>query len=328
MARYLVTGIAGFIGSSLARALLTSGHEVRGVDNLSCSDLSNLSDILSDIDFCQMDINETDRLCDFMHGVDFVLHEAALASVPRSINDPMSSHTANATGTLSVLMAAQAAGVSRIVYAASSSAYGDQEAHPKHESMCPAPLSPYAVQKLAGENYVKSFWAVHGLEGVCLRYFNVFGPGQAADSPYSGVIARFITDMLAGEQSTIFGDGLQSRDFTYVANVVSANLLACKAPREVVAGEVFNIGTGRSQTLNALYATLARILDFRASPAYKEMRAGDVFQSQADISRARSAFGYSPTHTFEQGLEETVSWYIQKTLKVAPKHFEQMAISR
>ncbi len=230
MARYLITGIAGFIGSSLAHELVSLGHDVRGVDNLSCGDLRNLDPIRNYIDFREMDINDTDHLRAFCSHVDFVLHQAAIASVPRSINDPIGSHIANVNGTLSVLIAARDAGVSRVVYAASSSAYGDEPTQPKHELMLPGPISPYAVQKLAAEQYVKSFWHVYGLEGICLRYFNVFGPKQSADSPYSGVIARFIADMLSGTVPTIYGTGKQSRDFTPIGNVVAANLLACTAP--------------------------------------------------------------------------------------------------
>ncbi|MBW8746706.1 MAG: NAD-dependent epimerase/dehydratase family protein, partial [Acidobacteria bacterium] len=230
MARYLITGVAGFIGSSLAHELLQQGHEVIGVDNLTAGDVHNLDGIIRDLDFRVMDVNETSRLRECCRGVDFVLHQAALASVPRSVRDPLSTHVANVDGTLSVLLAARDAGVSRVVYAASSSAYGNKSSQPKHEEMLPDPLSPYAAQKLAGEYYVRSFWHVYGLEGVCLRYFNVFGPRQSSDSPYSGVIAKFASEMLKGESPLIFGDGNQSRDFTSIDNVVSANLLACTTP--------------------------------------------------------------------------------------------------
>jgi nucleoside-diphosphate-sugar epimerase len=312
MARYLITGIAGFIGSSLAHELLHLGHEVRGVDNLCCGRLSNLDPILGDLDLRQMDINDTDRLRECCRGVDYVLHQAALASVPRSIKDPVRSHIANVDGTLSVLLAARDAGVSRVVYAASSSAYGDQPTQPKHEGMLPSPLSPYAAQKLAGEQYVKSFWCVYGLEGVCLRYFNVFGPKQSAESAYSGVIARFISDMIQGTLPTIFGDGSQSRDFTFIRNVVSANLLACSAPRADVAGEVFNVGTGTSQTLNTLYSALADLLHFPYSVCYAAPRKGDIEHSEADVSRARRALGYIPLVSFEEGLRATVAWYLEQ----------------
>ena len=309
MSRCLVTGIAGFIGSSLARELLLEGHEVVGVDNLSTGSLGNLSSVLDDFEFHWMDINETDVLRDLCRGVDVVFHEAALASVPRSVADPISTHVANADGTLSVLMAARDAGVKRVVYAASSSAYGDQATQPKHERMLPRPLSPYATQKLTGEHYVQNFWKVYGLEGVCLRYFNVFGPRQSANSPYSGVIARFADDMLAGRTPTIFGDGLQSRDFTFVQNVVKANLLAAAAPATAVAGEVINIGTGQSHTLRDLYSAMAKHLRFDREPVYGPARTGDVAHSLAAIGKARRLLGYEPEVDFDEGLRITTEWY-------------------
>jgi nucleoside-diphosphate-sugar epimerase len=312
MARYLITGIAGFIGSSLAHELVRLGHDVRGVDNLSCGDLRNLDPVRHDIDFREMDINDTDRLRSFCSHVDFVLHQAAIASVPRSINDPIGSHIANVDGTLSVLIAARDAGVSRVIYAASSSAYGDERTQPKHELMLPGPLSPYAVQKLAAEQYVKSFWHIYGLEGICLRYFNIFGPKQSADSPYSGVIARFISDMLAGNVPTIYGSGSQSRDFTAIRNVVSANLLACSAPSSNACGETFNIGTGKSQTLNALYSALAGLLHFPAPAKYLPPRQGDIEHSQANITKARVGLGYVPVESFHDGLRATVDWYVDQ----------------
>jgi UDP-glucose 4-epimerase len=310
MARYLITGAAGFIGSSLVDELLHRGHEVRGVDDLSCGSMQNLASTLPHIHFKQLDINDTATLREHCRGVDFVLHQAAVASVPRSIADPVRSHKANIDGTLSVLLAARDAGVSRVVYAASSSAYGDQPTQPKRETMVPSPLSPYAVQKLAGEQYVKSFWHVYGLPGVCLRYFNVFGPKQSADSPYSGVIARFTSDMLQSVQPTIFGNGSQSRDFTYIANVVSANLLACIAPSTNVVGEVFNIGTGSSQTLNKLYRSLAEILNWSGDAKYAAPRSGDIEHSEADIDKAKRAFGYAPLVSFDDGLRVTTNWYL------------------
>jgi nucleoside-diphosphate-sugar epimerase len=231
--------------------------------------------------------------------------------VPRSVKDPQTSHASNINGTLSVLMAARDAGVKRIVYAASSSAYGNQAAQPKHEEMIPQPLSPYAVQKLACEHYLQAFCEVYGMEGVCLRYFNIFGPRQAADSPYSGVIAQFINKMLAGETPTIHGDGTTSRDFTFVGNAVNANLLACVAPKEIATGRVFNVGMGQSHTLNELYAVLAKILGFRKSPNYGPTRAGDVQHSLASIERSRRELGYEPQTNFEEALEQTVAWYLK-----------------
>jgi UDP-glucose 4-epimerase len=312
MATYLITGIAGFIGSSIAQELVQLGHEVRGVDNLSTGTLENIKPFMSDLDFTLMDINETNRLREYCRGVDFVFHQAALASVPRSIRDPKESHISNVDGTLSVLIAARDAGVHRVIYAASSSAYGDQPVQPKHERMLPSPLSPYAAQKLAGEQYVKSFWHSYGLEGVCLRYFNVFGPRQSADSPYSGVIARFTSDMMQGTIPTIFGDGLQSRDFTFISNVVTANLLACKADAHDVCGEVFNVGTGDSHDLNELYAAIADILQFRLRPRFHPARPGDILHSEADLGRTTRALKYLPSVSFESGLRTTVAWYLQQ----------------
>ena len=310
MARYLVTGIAGFIGSTLAHRLVEQGHQICGIDNLCTGRLENLADIRDRIDFVEGDIQDLPLMRNVCHGVDFVLHQAALASVPRSVKDPLTSHESNTNGTLNVLLAARDAGVKRIVYAASSSAYGDQPTQPKHEEMSPAPLSPYAVQKLTGEYYMQAFSKVYGMEGVCLRYFNIFGPRQAADSPYSGVIAQFIYKMMAGETPTINGDGSTSRDFTFVANAVNANLLACEAPREYATGRVFNVGTGHSHTLNDLYAALAEILGFREKPKYGAVRAGDVQHSLASIERGRRELNYQPQRDFHAGLEQTVGWYV------------------
>lgn len=311
MARYLITGIAGFIGSTLAHTLVEQGHEVCGVDNLSTGTLENLADIESSVCFQQADLQDLPAMHRACEGVDYVLHQAALASVPRSVKDPLGSHESNINGTLNVLLAARDAGVKRIVYAASSSAYGDQPTQPKHEDMLPQPLSPYATQKLTCEYYIQSFCYVYGMQGVCLRYFNIFGPGQAADSPYSGVIAQFIYKMMAGETPTIFGDGSTSRDFTFVQNAVNANLLACHAPKEVATGRVFNVGTGHSHTLNELYAALADILGFTAKPKYGPTREGDVQHSLASIDRATRELGYKPQADFHEGLKKTVAWYLQ-----------------
>lgn len=260
MARYLITGMAGFIGSTLAHTLVEQGHQVRGIDNLSTGRLENLEAIRANVEFEVADLRDLAAMQAACEGVDYVLHQAALASVPRSVKDPLTSHESNINGTLNLLMAARDAGVKRIVYAASSSAYGDQEGQAKHEDMTPRPLSPYAVQKLTGEHYLQAFCRVYGMQGVCLRYFNIFGPRQAADSPYSGVIAQFVFKMLAGETPTINGDGSVSRDFTYVGNAVQANLLACHAPEQVANGRVFNVGTGHSHTLTELYEALASTL--------------------------------------------------------------------
>jgi nucleoside-diphosphate-sugar epimerase len=310
MARYLITGIAGFIGSTLAHALVEQGHEVRGIDNLSTGNLDNLADISHAVSFQQMDLQDVAGMKSACEGVDYVLHQGALASVPRSVKDPLSSHESNINGTLNLLIAARDAKVRRIVYAASSSAYGDQPTQPKQEDMSPLPLSPYAVQKLTCEYYIQSFYRAYGLEGICLRYFNIFGPRQAADSPYSGVIAQFTFRMMAGETPTIFGDGLTSRDFNYVDNAVSANLLACVAPSAVATGRVFNIGTGRSHTLNEVYAAIANQLGFRAQPIYGPPREGDIKHSLANIDRASKELGYQPKAHFHDGLRKTVAWYL------------------
>jgi nucleoside-diphosphate-sugar epimerase len=315
MARYLITGIAGFIGSTLAHALVKQGHEVRGIDNLSTGNLENLADIKHQVSFHEMDLQDVAGMKSACEGVDFILHQGALASVPRSVKDPVSSHESNINGTLNLLVAAKDARVRRIVYAASSSAYGDQPTQPKQEDMLPRPLSPYAVQKLTCEYYIQSFYRAYGLEGVCLRYFNIFGPRQAADSPYSGVIAQFTYKMMAGQTPTIFGDGLTSRDFNYVDNAVSANLLACTAPSEVATGRVFNIGTGKSHTLNEVYATIAEHLGFTAKPIYGPPREGDIQHSLADITRATTELGYSPKAHFHEGLKKTVAWYLEEKQK-------------
>src|SRR4030081_960885 len=250
MAKYLVTGAAGFIGSSLVRALLERGDEVRGIDNFATGRRENLTGMLSGMDFREADILDLDAMHKACAGVDYVMHQAAIPSVPKSVLDPLGSNLANVDGTLNVLVAARDAKVKRVVYAASSSAYGDTPTLPKHEDMTPNPISPYAVAKLAGEHYMTSFYRCYGLETVSLRYFNIFGPRQDPTSEYSGVLAKFITLMLRGEQPTIFGDGEQSRDFTYIDNAVQANLLACQAPASEAAGKVFNVATGRRLTLN------------------------------------------------------------------------------
>lgn len=318
MARYLITGIAGFIGSSIARALVAEGHEVRGIDNLSTGNLANLEEIRGSVDFREADLQDAVAMSSACAGIEFISHQAALASVPRSVKDPLTSHDSNVNGTLTLLLAARDAGVRRVVYAASSSAYGDQPTQPKHEEMSPAPLSPYAVQKLTCEYYLQAFAKVYGLEAICLRYFNIFGPRQAADSPYSGVIAQFVYRMMAGETPTINGDGSTSRDFTFVENAVNANLLGFRAPAAVATGRVFNVGTGHSHTLLDLYAALAEILDFRAQPRFGPPRSGDVQHSLAKIDRAREELGYRPMEDFRKGLETTVAWYLQEHRKHEP----------
>jgi nucleoside-diphosphate-sugar epimerase len=309
MALYLITGIGGFIGSSLARALLSRGEQVRGLDNFSTGKRENITEILDRIDFREADILDLDAVRAACVGVDYVLHEAAIPSVPKSVLDPLGSNRANVDGTVNVLVAARDAKVKRVVYAASSSAYGDTPTLPKHEAMSPDPISPYAVAKLASEHYMVSFYRCYRLETVSLRYFNIFGPRQDPSSPYSGVLAKFITAMLRGDQPTIFGDGEQSRDFTYIDNAVEANLLACKAPAAKAAGQVFNIATGRRVTLNEAFRLLRGLTSYSGPPAYGPEREGDVKHSLADISKADAALGYRPTVDFEEGLRRTVEWY-------------------
>jgi UDP-glucose 4-epimerase len=308
MSTVLVTGIAGFIGSSIARALLDEGAQVRGIDNLSTGSLENIDEIHSQIDFRKADVLDPDALRDACDGVDYVFHEAAIPSVPKSVDDPIGTNGPNLTGTLYVLEAARKAGVRRVLYAASSAAYGDSPELPKTEDMLPAPLSPYAVQKLAGEQYLASYHRVYGLETVSLRYFNIFGPRQDPSSQYSGVLARFISLMLAGQTPTIYGDGLTSRDFTYIDNVVSANLLAAKAPAEKVAGRVFNVATGQRTTLLEAFAEIKRITGYTGGVNHAPEREGDIKHSLADIQRAQQAFGYKVMAGLAYGLEQTIEW--------------------
>jgi UDP-glucose 4-epimerase len=313
MAKYLITGIAGFIGSSLARAVLAQCDEVRGIDNLSTGKRENLTEILDRIDFREADLLDTDAVHSACQGVDYIFHEAAIPSVPKSVIDPLGSNRANVDATVNVLVAARDAKVKRVVYAASSSAYGDTPTLPKHEDMKPNPISPYAVAKLASEHYMASFYLCYGLETVCLRYFNIFGPRQDPTSPYSGVLAKFITQMLKGEQPTINGDGEQSRDFTFIDNVVEANLLACKRPAEEVAGRVFNVASGQRIDLNDTINALKKITGYTGEVKHGEERAGDVKHSLADLSQAEKHLGYKPKVNFEDGLRRTVDWYREES---------------
>ena len=254
MAIYLITGVAGFIGSHLAHALIECGEQVRGLDIFSTGRIENLRGLEDRLDLHEIDLCNADEVAAACAGIDYVFHQGALPSVPRSVKDPRTSHRSNVDGTFNLLEGARAAGVKRVVYAASSSAYGNQPGFPRRETMVPQPIAPYPVQKLAGEFYMQSYWRVFGVETVCLRYFNIFGPRQVPDSPYSGVMAKFILQMMRGEQPVIFGDGEQGRDFTYVDNAVQANLRAMHAPAEQVAGRVFNIACGERHTLNETYA--------------------------------------------------------------------------
>jgi nucleoside-diphosphate-sugar epimerase len=313
MALYLITGIGGFIGSSLARALLSRGEKVRGVDNFATGKLENIGDILDRIEFSESNILDLEAMKKACLGVDYVLHQAAIPSVPKSVLDPLGNNRSNVEGTVNVLVAARDAKVKRVVYAASSSAYGDTPTLPKHEGMTPNPISPYAVAKLASEHYMISFYRCYQLETVALRYFNIFGPRQDPSSPYSGVLARFITQMLKGEQPTIFGDGKQSRDFTYIDNAVEANLLASQAPAAQAAGRVFNVATGRRVTLNETVKLLQKLTSYSGEPKYEAERGGDIKHSLADISKAETHLGYTPKVNFEDGLRRTVDWYRGKT---------------
>lgn len=304
---YLVTGGAGFIGSHIAERLLRDGHNVRVLDNFVAGKEENLKQIGGEVDLVRGDIRDRQVLSDAMKGVYVVFHEAALGSVPRSVADPMTTHDVNITGTLNVLLAARDAGVRRVVYASSSSVYGETKELPKVEEIKPEPLSPYALSKLAGEHYIKIFNHVYGFEAVSLRYFNIFGPRQDPESQYAAVIPRFVTALQTGKQPVIYGDGMQSRDFTYVENVVEANLLASEV--ENVAGGVYNIACGGRFTLLELLGKLKQIIGSDIDPIHEPARAGDVRDSQAGIEAAKEALGYSVKVDFDEGLRRTVEWF-------------------
>ncbi len=312
MPRSLVTGGAGFIGSNLVHQLVRSGHEVIVIDNLSTGKRANLAELDESIRFIEGDIRDPELVREATQGVQYLFHQAALPSVARSVREPWQSHDHNSSGTLNVLLAARDAGVERVVYAASSSAYGDTAVLPKSEALPPNPLSPYAVTKYTGELYCRVFYQLYGLETVALRYFNVFGPRQDPLSEYAAVIPRFITGLLSGEAPVIYGDGEQTRDFTYVDNVVQANLLAAIAPGEKAAGRVFNIGSGRRISLLELLAMLKQITGIEVEPRHADARPGDVRDSLAEIARARGALGYVPTIEFEDGLTRTVAWFVDQ----------------
>ncbi len=309
--RALVTGGAGFIGSHLAEALATAGVEVRILDNLQLGSRDNLRWIRKEqaVTFFEGDLRDATTLRTVMEGCDWVFHLAALPSVPRSVEQPLESHAINLNGTLQLLQTAREAGVGRVIFASSSAIYGESSAATKHEALAPAPLSPYALQKYAAERYGQLFHQFYGLDTVSLRYFNVFGPRQSHASPYSGVIARFCTAALSGHPPTIFGDGTQSRDFTYVDNVVAANLAVASAPREKVGGRVFNIAAGESISLLRLLDRLSELTGRRIEPVFAPIRPGDILYSRADIAEACTAFGYRPSVGWEDGLEKTLAWY-------------------
>ena len=314
MALYLVTGGAGFIGSHLTEELVRRGEQVRVVDNLLTGTRRNLAHITG-VDFIEGDLADLDVARRVVDEVDFVLHQAAIPSVPRSVQDPITSNRANIDATLNLLVAARDARVKRLVYAGSSSAYGDTPALPKIETMPPAPLSPYALQKLVSEQYCQIFTRLYGLETVTIRYFNVFGPRQDPSSPYSGVISLFISALCEGRQPTIYGDGEHTRDFTYVTNVVDGVLRACHA--SAVSAEVINVATGDRVSLNQLFRTLRDLVAARVEPVYAAPRPGDVRDSQADIHKARRLLGYEPIVGFNEGLKKTVEWYRASQATVA-----------
>ncbi|MFC2081644.1 SDR family oxidoreductase [Candidatus Bipolaricaulota bacterium] len=307
--RVLVTGGAGFIGSNLVTSLLEEGRDVRVLDDFSTGHRENLIKVASEIELIEGDIRDLAAVQRAMGGVDVVFHQAALASVPRSVKDPIASNEVNVTGTLNILVAAKEAGARRVVYAASSSAYGENPELPKHEGMTPDPLSPYAVSKFAAEQYCRVFYRVYGLETVALRYFNVFGPRQDPNSQYSAVIPLFIGWLQRGEAPRIEGDGEQTRDFTFIENVVRANLLAAETPN--VGGEVFNVACNERISINELAAKLAQLIrpDAPIAPIHGEARPGDVKHSLACIDKARQLLGYEPAVGFEEGLKRTVEWF-------------------
>ena len=307
MAVYVVTGGGGFIGSHIVEELLRRNETVRVIDNCSTGKWENVEPFEGGAEIIEADIAEGKNLPGFLKGADYVIHQAAIPSVPKSILDPVKSHHANVNATLQLLNASREANVKRVVYASSSSVYGDSPTLPKHEGMMPNPLSPYGAQKLFAEIYCQVFSRAYGLETVSLRYFNVFGPRQDSTSQYSGVLALFIAAVLQNKRPTIYGDGLQSRDFTYVQNVVEANLQACTVP--VVAGQVFNVACGDRITVNSMLHQINKITGKDIAPIYADSRPGDIKHSQADITRAREHLGYQPKVSFEEGLRNTIEWY-------------------
>ena len=315
MAKYLVTGGAGFIGSHISEELVRRGHAVRVADSLITGKRSNLAH-LQRIEFLEGDLADEAFAKRAVEGMEYVLHQAAIPSVPRSVNDPLTTNRANVDATLDVLVASRDAGVKRLVFAGSSSAYGNTPTLPKREDMPSNPLSPYALQKVIGEQYMQMFTRLYGLETVSIRYFNVFGPRQDPSSPYSGVISVFATALIENRSPKIHGDGEQTRDFTYVANVVDGVLRACDA--EGASGEVINVATGGRISLNELFRTMRELIGATADPTYLEARPGDVRDSQADIAKAKRILGYTPKVSFEEGLRQTVAWYRNATAAGAP----------
>jgi nucleoside-diphosphate-sugar epimerase len=315
--RYLVTGGAGFIGSNTVDELVRRGHSVVVLDDLSSGKEDNLAELRNKITFIKGSITDIEVVRKAMHEAEYVLHLAARTSVPRSVKDPIETNKINIDGTLNVLVAAKELKVKRVVFAASSSAYGETPTLPKVETMQPQPISPYGVTKFVGELYGQTFGRCYGLENVSLRYFNIFGPRQDPSSPYSGVLAKFCTAFLEETPPVVFGDGEQTRDFTYVENAVLANLLACEAPN--VSGKVFNVGVGGRVSLNEVLRTLGKITGKNLEAKYEPPRDGDIRDSQADISQAQQFLAYEPQVTFEEGLARTIEWYKETQAKAAAK---------
>ncbi len=308
MSIFLVTGGAGFIGSHLTEGLVKRGHQVRVIDNFATGKRKNIAHLLDKIELIEGDIRNPEDCKKAVVGVSVVLHQAAIPSVPKSVKDPVTSHQANVDGTFNMLMAAKDAGVKRFVYAASSSAYGDTEVSPKHEKILPGPKSPYAVNKLVGEYYCRAFYECFGLQTIALRYFNVFGPRQDPASQYAAAIPAFVTAILEDRQPTVYGDGEQSRDFTFIENVIEANLLAAGAPE--THGEVINVACGQSVTINEIIGKINELLDKNIKPIYANPRPGDVRHSLADISLAEEIIGYKPVVYFDEGLKQAIDWYV------------------
>ncbi|NLF30610.1 MAG: SDR family oxidoreductase [Planctomycetes bacterium] len=309
MAAYLVTGGAGFIGCNLVRFLLDKGHDVVVVDNYATGKPENLASVRDRITMIEGDIRDRATMDRAVRGVDAIFHEAALGSVPRSVEDPRTSHDVNVNGTLTVLEAARAAGVRRLIFAASSSAYGDQPDSPKHEGMVPRPISPYAASKLACEAYLLAYAKSYGMETLGLRYFNVFGPHQDPTGAYAAVIPAFVSRLLRGQAPVVYGDGEQTRDFCYIENVLHANWLAANAPAEACQGQVVNIACNASTSLNQILHQLQKLLKTDVKPIYRQMRLGDVKDSLADVTLARQTIGYEPQVYFEEGLNRAIDWY-------------------
>ena len=308
---YLVTGGAGFIGSNIAEHLVRQGSSVRVFDDFSSGKRENVRSLADKAEIVEGDLRDPKSIQHAISGVRFVLHLGAIPSVIRSVEDPRTTSEVNITGTVNLLLAARAAGVQRVIFTSSSSVYGDTPTLPKREDMPPSPLSPYAVQKIAGEQYCRIFWQLYGLETISLRYFNVFGPRQDPQSQYAAVIPRFITAILSGQSPTIYGDGKQTRDFSHVENIIEANVLACRAPKEAL-GESFNVACGGRISLLELVDTVNRILSKDIKPKFEAARPGDVRDSQADISKAEKLLGWKPKVGFREGIEKAVAWYRQQ----------------